>query len=216
MSGAHRAGTFSLFLLPGGCPRRFAPELVPAAVEEAEGSIGSGVVEEEVALEEEGKVPKVSRRPYLRGAAGVVASNLSAGTEALAQRSVVKRRAIMTVDASGTAASPAVSSHQPRSCHVPTTSASSHDPLTAQLTHAVGGPSSFWGPPALCPLKRVHSRAGLLGATVGVLDIGVSRSTCSWASAMAQLWPRGETTTEAIGEDPHEEAPHEENDDQNY
>jgi hypothetical protein len=33
---------------------------------------------------------------------------------------------------------------------------------------------------------------------------------------MAQLQPRGETTTEAIREDPHEEAPHEENDDQNY
>jgi hypothetical protein len=110
--GVHRAGTFSLFLLPGGRPRRFAPELVPAAAEEAEGSIGLGVVEEEVALEEEGEVPEVSRRLYLRGAAGVVASNPSAGTEALAQRSKAKRRAIMTVDASGSAASPAVSSRQ--------------------------------------------------------------------------------------------------------
>jgi hypothetical protein len=73
-----------LFLLPGGCPWCFAPKLVPAAAEEAEGSIGSGVVEEKVALEEEGEVPKVSRRPYLMGAAGVVASNLSAGTKALA------------------------------------------------------------------------------------------------------------------------------------
>jgi hypothetical protein len=50
------------------------------------------------------------------------------------------------------------------------------------LTCAVGGPSSFWGPPALRSLKRVRSRAGLPGATVGVLDTGVSRSTCSWAS----------------------------------
>jgi hypothetical protein len=50
---------------------------------------------------------------------------------------------------------------------------------------------------------------------VGVLDTGVSRSTCSWASSTAQLRPRGETTIEAIGEGPHEEAPHEENDDQN-
>jgi hypothetical protein len=83
-----------LFLLPGGRPRRFAPELVLAAAEEAKGSIGSGVVEEEVALEEEGEVPEVSRRLYLRGAVGVVASNLSAGTEALAQRSSVKRRAL--------------------------------------------------------------------------------------------------------------------------
>jgi hypothetical protein len=51
--------------------------------------------------------------------------------------------------------------------------------------------------------------------SVGVLDTGVSWSTCSWASSMAQLRPRGETMTEAIREDPHEEAPHEENDDQN-
>jgi hypothetical protein len=98
---------------------------------------------------------------------------------------------------------------------VPTTSASSHGPLTARLTRAVGGPSSFWEPPALRPLERARSRARLLGATVGVLDTGVSRSTCSWASSMAQLRPRGETTTEDIGEDPHEEAPYEENDDQN-
>jgi hypothetical protein len=141
--GAHLAGTFSLFLLPGGRPRRFAPELVLAAEEEAEGSIGLGVVEEEMALEEEGEVPEVSRRPYLRGAAGVVASNLSAGTKALAQRPTVKRRAIMTVDASGTAASPAVLSHQLRSRHASAASASSHGPLTARLTRAVGGPSSF-------------------------------------------------------------------------
>jgi hypothetical protein len=50
---------------------------------------------------------------------------------------------------------------------------------------------------------------------VGVLDTGVSRSTCSWAPSTAQLRPKGGTTTEASGEDPHEEAPHEENDDQN-
>jgi hypothetical protein len=49
--GAHRAGTFSLFLLPGGRPRRFAPELGPAAVEEAEGSMSLGSAGEEVALE---------------------------------------------------------------------------------------------------------------------------------------------------------------------
>jgi hypothetical protein len=112
-------------------------------VKEAEGSIGLGVVEEEVTLEEEGEVPEVSRRPYLRGAASVIASNLSAGTEALVQRSAVKRRAIMTSDASGTAASPAVSSHQLRSRHASAASASSYGPLTARLTRAVGGPSSF-------------------------------------------------------------------------
>jgi hypothetical protein len=52
--------------------------------EEAEGSMGLGSVEEEVALEEEGEVPKVSRKLYLRGTAGVDASSLSAGIEALA------------------------------------------------------------------------------------------------------------------------------------
>jgi hypothetical protein len=65
--------------------------------EEAEGSMGSGSIEEEVAPEEEGEVPEVSRRLYLRGAAGVDASSLSAGIEALAQCSIVKRRAIMMV-----------------------------------------------------------------------------------------------------------------------
>jgi hypothetical protein len=43
-----------------------------------------GSIEEEVALEEEGEVPEVSRRLHLKGAAGVEASNLSAGIEALA------------------------------------------------------------------------------------------------------------------------------------
>jgi hypothetical protein len=86
-----------LFLLPGGNPRRFAPELDSAAAEEAEGSIGLGSVEEKVALEEEGEVPEVSRRQYLRGAASVNASNLSTGIKALVQRSAAKRRAIMTV-----------------------------------------------------------------------------------------------------------------------
>jgi hypothetical protein len=95
--GVHRAGIFALFLLPGGRPRCFAPELDSAAAAEAEGSIGLGSVEEEAALEEEGEVPEVSRRLYLRGVAGVDASNLSAGIEALAQRSAAKRRAIMTV-----------------------------------------------------------------------------------------------------------------------
>jgi hypothetical protein len=102
-----------------------------------------GVVEEEMALEEEGEVPEVSRRPYLRGVASVVASNLSARTKVLVQRSTVKRRAIMTVDASGTTASPVVSSHQLRSRHTSAASASSHGPLTARLTRAVGEPSIF-------------------------------------------------------------------------
>jgi hypothetical protein len=67
------------------------------AAEEAKESICLGSVKEEVALEEEGEVPEASRRLHLKGAAGVNASNLSAGIEALAQRSTAKRRAIMTV-----------------------------------------------------------------------------------------------------------------------
>jgi hypothetical protein len=86
-----------LFLLPGGRPRHFVPEPDPAAAEEAEGSIAWGSVEEEVALEEEGEVPEVSRRLHFKGAAGVEASNLRTGIGALAQRSAAKRRAIMTV-----------------------------------------------------------------------------------------------------------------------
>jgi hypothetical protein len=95
--GVHRAGIFALFLLPRGRPRRFTPSLDPAVAEKAEGSICLGGVEEEVALEEEGEVPEVLRRLYLRGAAGIDVSNLSAGIKALAQRSAAKRCAIMTV-----------------------------------------------------------------------------------------------------------------------
>jgi hypothetical protein len=54
-------------------------------------------MEEEVAPEEGGEVPEASRRLYLRGASGVDVSNLSAGMEALAQRSAVKQRVIMMV-----------------------------------------------------------------------------------------------------------------------
>jgi hypothetical protein len=86
-----------LFLLPGGLPQRFIPKLDPAAAEEAEGSIAWESIQEEVALEEEGEVPEVSRRMHLKGTAAVEASNLSARIEALAQRSAAKRRAIMTV-----------------------------------------------------------------------------------------------------------------------
>jgi hypothetical protein len=53
------------------------------------------------------------------------------------------------------------------------------------------------GPPALRSLERACSRAGLPGATVGVLDTGVSRSTCSWAPSSAHHQPRGESTTRA-------------------
>jgi hypothetical protein len=82
--GVHQAGIFALFLLPGGRPRRFTPELDPAVAEEVERSICWGSIEDGVALEEEGEVPEVLRRLYLRGAAGVDASNLSTGIKAFA------------------------------------------------------------------------------------------------------------------------------------
>jgi hypothetical protein len=66
-------------------------------VKEAEESIAWGSVDGEVAREEEGEVPKVSRRLHLKGAASVEVSNLSTGIRALAQCSTVKRRAILTV-----------------------------------------------------------------------------------------------------------------------
>jgi hypothetical protein len=50
-----------------------------------------------MAQEKEGEGLEASRRLYLRGASGVDASNLSAGIEALVQRSTVKRRAIIMV-----------------------------------------------------------------------------------------------------------------------
>jgi hypothetical protein len=42
-SGVHWAMIFALFPLPGWRPRRFAPELDPAAATEAKGSISLGV-----------------------------------------------------------------------------------------------------------------------------------------------------------------------------
>jgi hypothetical protein len=43
----------------------------------------------------------------------------------------------------------------------------------------------------------IATKHGDRSLDLGVLDTGVSRSTCSWAPSTAQLWPRGETTTEA-------------------
>jgi hypothetical protein len=61
----HWAGTFALFLLPGGRPRRFVPEPDPAAAEKSEGSMLEEESEGEVVLEEEGEVSEASRRLHL-------------------------------------------------------------------------------------------------------------------------------------------------------
>jgi hypothetical protein len=51
----------------------------------------------------------------------------------------------------------------------------------------------------------------MLGS-VGVLDSGVSRSTCSWATSTVQLRPLGAgRRLKPNGEDPREEEPHKEN-----
>jgi hypothetical protein len=55
--GAQRAGTFGLFLLPGGRPRRFAPELEDPAAE---------VSWEVVVLEEASEVPRALRKLHLK------------------------------------------------------------------------------------------------------------------------------------------------------
>jgi hypothetical protein len=86
----HRAGTFALFLLPGGRPRRFVPEPDLTAAEEAEGSMLREESADGVVLEEESEVSVVSRRLHLKGAAGFEASNPSVGIRASAQRSVAK------------------------------------------------------------------------------------------------------------------------------
>ena len=108
----------------------------------------------------------------------------------------------------------AASLRQLRGCHMPTTSASSHGPLTARLMRAVGGPSSFGGPrPFASSRGRVMDRApggycrcsGYRGIPVHLLlgpVIGPSSA-------------QGRINDASYGEDPHEEAPHEENDDRN-
>jgi hypothetical protein len=61
----------------------------------------------------------------------------------------------------------AASLRQLQGRHVPTTSASSHGPLTAWLTRAVGGPSSFWG-----PRPFTHSRGRVRGpGSRGLLSV---------------------------------------------
>jgi hypothetical protein len=61
--GAQMAGTFGLFLLPGGRPCRFSPKLEdPAAAEEAKGRcLGKRAV-----LEEASEVPRASRKQHLK------------------------------------------------------------------------------------------------------------------------------------------------------
>jgi hypothetical protein len=63
-------------------------------------------------------------------------------------------------------------------------------------------------------LPKIIGHAALHSTSIRVLDTGVCRSTCSWAPSLAHLQPRGEPTIQATGEDPHEEASHEENGDQ--
>jgi hypothetical protein len=51
--------------------------------------------------------------------------------------------------------------------------------------------------PPLIDVPEVEIHNEPENEAVGVLDTGVSRSTCSWAPSSAHLWPRGESTTQA-------------------
>jgi hypothetical protein len=137
-------------------------------------------------------VPEVSRRLYLRGATSVVTSNLGAGIEASAQCSAVKRCAIMMIrrlrDCSVARHFVSPATAMPRAHDLRFFTWSSDRTVDVCRWRA----QQLLGPLALRSLKRARSRAGLLGATVGVLDTGVSRSTCSWAPSSAHLQPRGE------------------------
>jgi hypothetical protein len=46
-------------------------------------------------------------------------------------------------------------------------------------------------------LPTLSSKITGLTECVGVLDTGVSRSTCSWATSTSQLWPRSAMKIEA-------------------
>jgi hypothetical protein len=103
---------------------------------------------------------------------------------------------------------------QLRGRHVPTTSTSSHGPLTAQLTRAVGGPNSFWGPWPFAPSRgRIAGRApGGYCRCSGYRGIPVHHLL---GPIIGPSSAEGRINDPSYGEDPHEEAPREENDDQN-
>jgi hypothetical protein len=89
--GVHRAGTFVLFRLPGGA-RGVSPPILQIQRQrrrQKDPLLGE-VSEEEVVLEEVGKVLRASRRLHLKGVTGIEASSPSAGIGASAQRPAVK------------------------------------------------------------------------------------------------------------------------------
>jgi hypothetical protein len=79
------------------------------------------------------------------------------------------------------------------------------------LTRAVGGPRSFWGPLALRSLKRAHSRARLLGLMSVFWIPGYTGPPAPGPLQRPSFGPGVERQPKPGGEDPHEEAPHEEN-----
>jgi hypothetical protein len=80
-----------LFLLPGGRPRHFAPELAdPAAAEELRDPWLGKISGEEVVLEEVSEVLRASRKLHLKSAAGVEVSSPSARIRVSGQRPAVK------------------------------------------------------------------------------------------------------------------------------
>jgi hypothetical protein len=97
---------------------------------------------------------------------------------------------------------------------VPTTSASSHGPLTTQLTRAVGGPSSFWGLQPFAPSRGRVRGPGSRGYCQCFRYRGISVHMLL-GPVIGPSSAQGRTNDPSYGEDPHEEAPHEENDGEN-
>jgi hypothetical protein len=103
---------------------------------------------------------------------------------------------------------------QLQGCHMPTTFASSHGPLTTQLTRAIGVPSSFWGPWPFAPSRGRVRGPGSRGL-LSVFWIAGFPVPPAPGPHHRPIFSLGRANDPSYGEDPHEEAPHEENDDQN-
>jgi hypothetical protein len=99
--------------------------------------------------------------------------------------------------------------------HVPMTSSSSHGPLTAQLMCAIRGPSSFWGPRPFAPSRGRVCGPGSQGLLLVFWILGYPGPPAP-GPRHRPIFSPGESNNPSQGEDPHEEAPHEENDDQNF
>jgi hypothetical protein len=88
-------------------------------------------------------------------------------------------------------------SRQLQSRHVSAASASSHGPLTVRVDASRWRAQQLLEAPDPSLPREARLWGRLPGATIGVLDTGVSQSTCSWATSTAQLWPGSKSKTKA-------------------